>query len=268
MAKTEFSPKFGVGYKGNAKANKEYYKQSAEKTGITIPKVKKLGEILDFRLNDSEVNLHKDQVEIEYTTQPSKEYIERVRYNTLGFNNKAEYERYLEDKSNYEGEYEGNENYYNMRSTKVKASAEKSSEFRNSGLRGRMYGKKKFKPLIAVEEGVVSYTFDTSFINEEHMLSFVPEQAKINEGVFHMIDNNDNTYIVECSISPKLKYTDLRVVKHINDKSLNENINRIKNLFDYSSKDLYGYKGGKSKDDVYESIGKVKNLIGYDEQYV
>lgn len=268
MPKTEFSPKFGIGFKGNKKENNKYYKDSAKKTGISIPNVKKLNDILDFRLSDSEVNLHKDQMEIEYSIQPSKEYIERVKYNTLGFNNKAEYERYKADKDNYQGDYDGNESYYKMRNAKAKKSIDKTADFHHSGLRGRMYKKDIFKPIMAVKEGVVTYKFNTKFINEEHMLSLVPAQAKLNEGRFNMVDNNNNEYLVECNISSKLKYTDLKVVKYNNNVKLNEDVNRIKSLFSYDSKAIYGCNGNKAKDDINKNVSNAKKMLKYDDWYI
>ena len=94
---------------------------------------------------------------------------------------------------------------------------------------------------------------NTSFLTEQHMLSKVPDEFKIEGNKFSMKDKNNAEYIVEWGETPKV----VAVTK------INEQQNRIKELF--------AYKGGEAKtsgksrifeqNNVEEMVNKTRKLI-------
>lgn len=74
----------------------------------------------------------------------------------------------------------------------------------------------------------------TKFLSEGHMLSKVPDDFKMEGNKFMMSDSDGNSYIVEWHDN---KEPD--VEKKINKKLVNEEMNRIKSLFNYKSKDYF-----------------------------
>jgi hypothetical protein len=82
-----------------------------------------------------------------------------------------------------------------------------------------MYENKKIKRL----------TFKTQFISEGHMLSKVPDELKVEGKKFIMRDKADNEYLVEWSNKEP------NVTKKVNMTLVNEQKNRIKQLWGYKS---------------------------------
>ena len=66
---------------------------------------------------------------------------------------------------------------------------------------------------------------NTVFLTENHMLSKVPDDFKVNGKKFIMKDKLDNEYIVEWNDTPSI----------VNLSKINEEKNRIKELFNYKS---------------------------------
>ena len=73
----------------------------------------------------------------------------------------------------------------------------------------------------------------TQFLSEGHMLSKVPDEFKVEGKRFIMEDTADNEYLVE--------WTDKKpnVTKKLNKTQVNEEMNRIKALYGYKSKDYF-----------------------------
>jgi hypothetical protein len=73
----------------------------------------------------------------------------------------------------------------------------------------------------------------TQFLSEGHMLSKVPDEFKVEGKKFLMKDTAGNEYLVE--------WTDKKpnVTKHLNRVQVNEEMNRIKSLYGYKSKDYF-----------------------------
>lgn len=82
-----------------------------------------------------------------------------------------------------------------------------------------MYESKKIKRL----------TFKTQFISEGHMLSKIPDELKVEGKKFIMKDSADNEYLVEWNSKEP------NVTKKVNMTLVNEQKDRIKQLWDYKS---------------------------------
>ena len=65
----------------------------------------------------------------------------------------------------------------------------------------------------------------TTFLGESHMISKIPEEFKTEGNKFIMEDNSDNRYMVEWN------FNKAKVLKYTNKNKLNEQLGRIKSLF-------------------------------------
>ena len=111
-----------------------------------------------------------------------------------------------------------------------------------------MYENKKIKRL----------TFKTQFISEGHMLSKIPDEMKVEGKRFIMRDTADNEYLVEWTAKEP------NVTKKVNMTLVNEQKNRIKELWGYKSAEA---KTSTSNFRVHENkefsdmINKARNLM-------
>ena len=99
------------------------------------------------------------------------------------------------------------------------------------GLTSRMINKKDFENQTnsIFENKIVKIKFkNTEFITENHMLSKVPDDFKIEGKRFTMVDKVGNEYLVEW-------HNDDDDVKVLNETKVNKEKNRIHELFSYKS---------------------------------
>ena len=75
----------------------------------------------------------------------------------------------------------------------------------------------------------------TKFLNESQMLSRIPDEYKKDGQRIYMQDAYDNEYLVECSKSENTGLIETNVISYKNDTVLNEQVNRIQELFNYKS---------------------------------
>ena len=101
------------------------------------------------------------------------------------------------------------------------------------GLTGRELNKKdieKNTETMGESKKIKMLSFkNTKFISEGHMMTLVPDEYKVNGSKFIMRDNADNQYLVEWTNKEP------NVTKKVNMTLVNEEKNRIKQLWGYSS---------------------------------
>ena len=99
----------------------------------------------------------------------------------------------------------------------------------------------------------------TTFLNEEHMRSRIPDEFKVEENVFRMKDKTGNEYILEWKNGKSV------VLSHKNKNGMNESIDRMKALMGYNSSDYY--KKTSASDRINENeafndtLGKARKII-------
>jgi hypothetical protein len=98
----------------------------------------------------------------------------------------------------------------------------------------------------------------TQFISEGHMLSKVPDEFKVEGKKFIMRDTADNEYLVEWAAKPN-------VTKRLNKTQVNEEMNRIKALYGYKSKDYFTSTSSQSRmnenKEFSDMINKARKLM-------
>ena len=99
----------------------------------------------------------------------------------------------------------------------------------------------------------------TQFLSEGHMLSKVPDEFKVEGKRFIMKDTADNEYLVEWTAKQP------NVTKKLNKTQVNEEMKRIKALYDYKSKDYFTSTNSQSRmnenKEFSDMINKARELM-------
>ena len=162
----------------------------------------------------------------------SKPFKERVRSQMKGYVSKEAEKKHKDDPFG-NADFDEDESIY----TSAKKHADAVKKGRDTateiGLTGRELDKKKVEELddnMFESKRIKKLTFkNTQFISEGHMMSKIPDEYKTNGNRFIMRDSSNNEYLVEWNAtSPK-------VTKKVNMNLVNEQKNRIKELWGYNS---------------------------------
>jgi hypothetical protein len=218
---TEFKPVLGTNVERDNKTNNEKsYKESEKRAkdfdgGLKKQTKKKPAERNDY--NGSMLDL--DTVEgLDDATK------QRIQDQAAGWTSTKEKNNKIEK----DDSLEYNDDFYQDRKKTKKVKDKKEKEIKYSGLtshrfepvKNNLYKEGKLKTL---------HYKHTEFLNEEHMKTRIPDDFKCEGVKFNMEDKVGNVYLVE--------WTDnnARVVNFHNKRQVNEEMNRIKNLFNYNS---------------------------------
>jgi hypothetical protein len=101
---------------------------------------------------------------------------------------------------------------------------------------------------------------NTTFLDESHVLSKVPEDYKIDENRFYMQDKTGTDYLVECKADP-FGYIHMEVVNKFNKKIINEELEKMKRLAGYKYSDDNKKVDTKKLEDMSESISNFRELL-------
>jgi hypothetical protein len=93
----------------------------------------------------------------------------------------------------------------------------------------------------------------TKFLTENHMLSKVPDEYKVEGKKFIMRDGENHEYLVEWHDEPKV----------VNKTKINESMSRIKELFNYKSKETVSTNQSRiAEEKNFENVlGKARKLM-------
>ena len=183
------------------------------------------------------------------------EYKKRVHAQVKGYTSEAEMNNGIEKS----GDFSDNENIYDGLKKSGEEMQKNAKEFKKSGLQARewpdnvfdrnnMYESKDgfdMRKLIdrfaenenkqikqVNENNIKTVRFKkTEFINENHMISKIPDDFKVNGTSFRMRDKNGDEYLVEW------KNNKAYVVNHLYKQQLSEEMQRMKELMGYKSSD-------------------------------
>lgn len=100
----------------------------------------------------------------------------------------------------------------------------------------------------------------TEFLSEGHMLSKVPDEYKVKNRRFVMEDSCGNKYIVEWNDEKPI------VDKCLNERLVSEEINKIKSLYNYRSKDYFVKttpvsRVNEGKDEFSNMLNRARQLM-------
>ena len=210
--------------------------------------------------------------EYRFDTKPPKAYTDRVSSLAKGFFSvDNEKNSDMEDEGGLS--FDGNREFLKKRKG-ISKEKEKQRELEKTG--GLKTSKKieqgedkdKYKSHTALGENrnMKRLHFkNTKFLSESHMLSKVPDCYKTDGNVFMMRDMTGTDYIVECKVDSEYDYTKLNVLGKRNKSEINEELKKIKSLYNYNSKDTLGGLTPKNRVDegsnMSELLNKAKEVI-------
>lgn len=249
----QFNPVIGDGIESeNKKNNEKSYKDAKTKTGAKEVKVK----------HDVPKKEDKNKTTLDYTfnSDPGKEYKERVHAQAKGYTSKAEEENDIEKNAEF------GDDFYKVAKEAGQELHQKEEDLKKSGLQARELPDGTFKKEDMYEEkSVKTVRFKrTEFLTEEHMMSKIPDEMKIEGRRFRMKDMNNQTYLLEWTKNQYSGKESAVILKHTNEKKVNESIERMKAL--------YGFKLGEkttrttsqgrmyeNNDGVRETLNNIRN---------
>lgn len=205
----------------NKKNNDKAYKDANKRTGAKEVTVK-------HNLPKKEDG-NRTTLDYAFDVDPGENFKKRVHAQTQGYTSEAEKNNKIEKV----GEF--GDDFYKSAKEANKNLEKKKKEMKKSGLQGRELPDEIFdKGNMYENKTLKTVKFKkTEFLTEEHMISKIPDEMKTDGNVFRMKDKNENTYIVEWKNNDKVT-----VIEHIDDRKVNESLDRMKALygFKYSSK--------------------------------
>jgi hypothetical protein len=229
-SKNEFEPVFGKNVpKDNKKINGQAYKDIQKETGAYdggLGAENKKGTSVTPANNRGMSDLDYDSI--------SKPFKEKVKAQMKGYPS-AEAEKAHKNDEFGNAYYDSN-NLSKDIADHAKESKKEKDKSKTDGLVSSKYKKETEENSDTMFESkkISKIQFKhTQFLSEGHMLSKVPDEFKVEGKRFIMKDTADNEYLVE--------WTDKKpnVTKKLNKTLVNEEMDRIKSLYGYKSKDYF-----------------------------
>lgn len=234
--KNEFKPVFGDGVESeNKKNNDKTYKDTKSKTNAKEVEVK---HELDDKTDGNKTTL---DYELDYN--PGENYKKRVHAQAQGYTSTLEKDNDVEKI----GEFD--DAFYKAAKEANKKMSDNKKKLKKSGLQARELSDDWFdKENMYENKSIKTVRFKkTEFLTEEHMVSKIPDEMKIEGNVFKMIDKNGNTYIVEWKKDDYKNSSKALVIEHKNDKMVNETLERMKNLYGFKHSTNYSNTTGTER---------------------
>ena len=236
--KNEFEPVFGKNVpKDNKKINADAYKEIQKEAGNYdggLTNDRKKGNAVTPANNRGMSDLDYDSI--------SKPFKDKVKSQLKGYPS-AEAEK-LHKNDEFGNAYYDSNNLSKDIADHAKEAKKEKDKSKTDGLVSSKYKDETEKNSDTMFESkkITKLQFKhTQFLSEGHMLSKVPDELKVEGKRFIMKDTADNEYLVE--------WTDKEpnVTKKINKTQVNEEMNRIKSLYGYKSKDYFTTTNSKSR---------------------
>ena len=254
--KQEFEPVFGKNVpKDNKKINDDAYKEITKETGAYdggLGSEQKKGESVTTANNRGMSDLRYDSI--------SKPFKDKVKSQLKGYPS-AEAEKQHKNDAFGNAYYDSN-NLSKDIADHAKEAKKESDKSKTDGLTSSKYKNEIEKSSESMFESkkITKLQFKhTQFLSEGHMLSKVPDELKVEGKKFIMKDTADNEYLVEWTAKKP------NVTKKINKTQVNEEMNRIKALYGYKSKDYFTTTNSQTRmnenKEFSDMINKARKLM-------
>ena len=258
----EFNPKIGdkvesEDKKNNEKAVDDIMKQSKEFDGGITDKKKNINkeDIQDF---------NKTTLDVEFASEPGEAYRERVKAQVHGFPSADNEKNSKIKEDNKSLDFDGNEKFYDAQKKKSEEISDKEAELKHAGLKARELPKEDFKNDTLFKENKTMKRLhfkNTVFLSEAQMLKKVPEEYRTSDGRFIMKDASGTEYLVECSYNKEFNHGKLTVVNKTNKEQINEQLDRMRELFDYNSSSYMGGTTSSSRKTEAQGLSEMINRV-------
>ena len=125
--------------------------------------------------------------------------------------------------------------FYKQAKDASKVLNQKEEDFKKTGLQASKQPKDAFKKKDMYENKMQTVRFKrTSFLTEEHMMSKIPDEMKVEGKRFKMVDMNENTYICEWVKNQYNGKESATILENRNPKKLDESIEKMKRLYSFN----------------------------------
>lgn len=254
----EFKPKMGANViRDNARNNVKAVKDIE----------KEVKEYDDKKVNTPEdVDYNRTTLDAEFADEPGEAYIARVKAQANGFPS-VENEKNSKIKDENQGlDFSGNERLYDDLKKRNAEFTKREVEGAHAGLKSHNMPKKDFENPNMFKENKDSdmtdnkkmkklYFKHTKFLSESQMIKKIPDEYKVDGNKFIMKDASNNEYLVEWTVDSKFNYGEAKVLHHINKEQLNEDMKRIKDMFNYKSSDVFQTTNAQSRLNEEKKLG-------------
>ena len=244
--------------KNNEKAVNDILKQTKDYNDVKQEKRSTNPEnITDF---------NKTTLDVDFAYEPSDGYKERVEAQVEGYPS-VENKKTSDVKDNESLEFEGNKNFYDSDVKKQKEVSDKKEDEKQAGLKthNQKLANNKAKHIYKENKTMKRLNFNKEFLNEEHVLSKVPDDYKTDGNRFMMKDIKGNEYIIECKKDKHIDYIYTEIVQINKPEAINEFVKRTLELGNYKSSDYFTGTTNESRlqEDVTikENLDKMKELM-------
>lgn len=249
---SEFKPKFGDGVESAEKAqNRKAYQDMKKDTEEYNKGVRSPGGDNTSQSINAQVNM--GMSDIQYDTDPGE---------TFKANAKAGYEGYTSalDKKNHKdddlGNASRNKKLANALVDKAKQTKKEKDAYSDSGKITDFPDKHLHDAVVETKKTSMLKFKHVQFISENHMISHIPDEYKIDGNKFYMQDCVGNKYLVEWHENPCVE-------KQLNETAVKSEMDRIKDLFNYTSKNSKTTNSVMMNENkgVEDMLGRVRTLM-------
>lgn len=267
----EFKPKMGTNVirdnaKNNVKAVKDIEKEVKEYDGGLTNE-----EDDNVVVSPEDVDYNRTTLDAEFVDEPGEAYIARVKAQAKGFPS-VDNEKNSKIKDENQGlDFSSNEKLYGDLKKRNSEFTKREVERAHAGLKSHNMPKKDFENPNMFKENKEEnkkmkklYFKHTKFLSENQMIKRIPDEYKVDGNKFIMKDASNNEYLIEWTIDSKFNFGEAKVLQHSNSVQLNEDMKRIKSMFDYKSSDIFQTTNAQSRLNEEKKLGtfiqNVKNI--------
>lgn len=247
---SDFKPNMVSGDKNQSKEALNKAKTNAKGLGSSLQEGDDVKD-LPARVDDNKTTVHARVENV-----PTKKEQETIEAQICGKPSA------LASTKDHNADFSGNERFLKNLKADVADKVEKEIIAKTSGLTSReLKDRMEAQTMINVEgEGkklkeskrIAVLNFKgTTFLNEEHMVSRIPDDYKVDGNRFKMRDAKDNEFIVEWNEG------EANILSYENKTKLNESIAKMKRLSMYSSRDQFGKSSPQSRLNETKEFSKI-----------
>lgn len=159
----------------------------------------------------------------------SKEFKERIKSQMKGYISPEDEKKHKDERSDYsldgvnEKQKEIAKGLQQAKTSGIQSNNNKDTILKNK--KESVFENKNMKQLLFKK---------TVFVNENHITSKIPDDFKKEGNKFIIKDKADNEFLIEWSCNKA------NIINYMNNKKLNEELERIKTLFNYDSTKFFG----------------------------
>lgn len=218
-------------------------------------------ELKQNRIVYDKVDGNKTTLDYEIDGEIPNEYKERVKAQAEGYTST------LEKKNGIGKGGEFSDKSYKQFKKAGEEMAKNKVDAKKAGLTARELPKSAFEKEKLYKESkkisVLNFK-NTTFLNESHMISRIPDEYKTDGNTFKVRDAGCNEFIVEW------KEGEANILSYENKKKLNESIEKFHKLIGYNSKEVFKNSTSKSRlnegNEFNNILNKTRSLIKKKEE--